>query len=170
MLKLTVLLSATLLGLGASSAEAHLVSKSNAKENSLQHIAKSQKQNLAHSRYVCNEGRRHIKKWHCKSIVWLKKELKQTLSKLEPKPVIVGLGPLSCIGCWERVASCESGGNWNISTGNGFYGGLQFLQSTWESYGGTRYAPTPNTASKMQQIAIASYMSLSHWPHCGSYY
>src|SRR5664280_2254701 len=45
---------------------------------------------------------------------------------------------------WDSVAACESGGNWAINTGNGFYGGLQFSSSTWHAYGGTRYASTAN--------------------------
>lgn len=56
---------------------------------------------------------------------------------------------------WDRVAQCESSGNWSINTGNGYYGGLQFAQSTWEAYGGLKYAPRADLASKDQQIAIA---------------
>lgn len=56
---------------------------------------------------------------------------------------------------WEAVAQCESGGNWAISTGNGYYGGLQFSASTWAAYGGTRYAATADRATKAQQIQIA---------------
>jgi nucleoid-associated protein YgaU len=56
---------------------------------------------------------------------------------------------------WDRVAKCESGGNWKINTGNGYYGGLQFSRSTWRAYGGSKYASTANKASKAEQIAIA---------------
>lgn len=56
---------------------------------------------------------------------------------------------------WDNVAQCESSGNWSINTGNGYYGGLQFSQSTWEAYGGTQYAPRADLATKDQQIAIA---------------
>lgn len=70
---------------------------------------------------------------------------------------------------WDAIAQCESGGNWHINTGNGYYGGLQFHQKTWEAYGGLRYAARADLASREQQIAIASGMSLSHWPHCGRY-
>uniref|UniRef100_UPI001B341F13 transglycosylase family protein n=1 Tax=Staphylococcus aureus TaxID=1280 RepID=UPI001B341F13 len=45
---------------------------------------------------------------------------------------------------WDRVAKCESGGNWKINTGNGYYGGLQFSRSTWRAFGGARYASTAN--------------------------
>jgi len=56
---------------------------------------------------------------------------------------------------WDRVAKCESGGNWKINTGNGYYGGLQFSRSTWRAFGGAQYASTANRASKAEQIAIA---------------
>jgi nucleoid-associated protein YgaU len=56
---------------------------------------------------------------------------------------------------WDRVAACESGGNWRINTGNGYYGGLQFSRSTWRAFGGAAYAPTANKATKAEQIAIA---------------
>src|SRR5690242_12135198 len=56
---------------------------------------------------------------------------------------------------WDAVAQCESSGNWSINTGNGFYGGLQFTQSTWAAYGGTEYAARADLATKDQQIAVA---------------
>ena len=68
---------------------------------------------------------------------------------------------------WDRVAACESGGNWSINTGNGYYGGLQFTQATWAGAGGTAYAPRADLATPQQQIAIASKLSLGNWPVCG---
>lgn len=72
---------------------------------------------------------------------------------------------------WDKVASCESGGNWAINTGNGYYGGLQFSSSTWAAYGGKAYAAQANQASKSQQIAIAEKVLKGQgkgaWPHCG---
>jgi hypothetical protein len=56
---------------------------------------------------------------------------------------------------WDAVADCESSGDWSINTGNGYYGGLQFLQSTWEAYGGLAYAERADLATKEQQIAVA---------------
>jgi uncharacterized protein YabE (DUF348 family) len=56
---------------------------------------------------------------------------------------------------WDAIANCESTNNWHINTGNGFYGGLQFSQSTWAAYGGLSYAPRADLASKDQQIAVA---------------
>ncbi|MFJ1708185.1 transglycosylase family protein, partial [Kitasatospora sp. NPDC088346] len=68
------------------------------------------------------------------------------------------------------VAQCESTGNWSINSGNGFYGGLQFTNSTWAAYGGTSYAPQANLASKAQQIAVAEKVLASQgpgaWPVC----
>ncbi|CAM5399053.1 transglycosylase family protein [Streptomyces griseorubiginosus] len=73
---------------------------------------------------------------------------------------------------WDAVAQCESGGNWSINTGNGYYGGLQFSASTWAAYGGTAYAPQANQASKAQQIAVAEKVLASQgkgaWPVCGT--
>jgi LysM repeat protein len=68
---------------------------------------------------------------------------------------------------WDTIAACESGGNWSINTGNGYYGGLQFTQATWAGAGGLAYAPRADLATPAQQIAIASKLSLSNWPVCG---
>ncbi|RVU18595.1 LysM peptidoglycan-binding domain-containing protein [Streptomyces antnestii] len=72
---------------------------------------------------------------------------------------------------WDAVAQCESGGNWSINTGNGYYGGLQFSSSTWAAYGGTAYASRADLASKSQQIAVAEKVLASQgkgaWPSCG---
>lgn len=59
------------------------------------------------------------------------------------------------VATWDAVAQCESGGNWSINTGNGYYGGLQFSQSSWAAAGGTQYAARADLASKSQQIAAA---------------
>jgi LysM repeat protein len=56
---------------------------------------------------------------------------------------------------WDAVAGCESSHNWSINTGNGYYGGLQFSQSTWAAYGGLNYAPRADLATREQQIAVA---------------
>jgi nucleoid-associated protein YgaU len=72
---------------------------------------------------------------------------------------------------WDAIAQCESGGNWSINTGNGYYGGLQFGRGTWTAHGGGKYAPTANKASRSQQIAIAEKVLKSQgigaWPVCG---
>ncbi|MFE0190822.1 transglycosylase family protein [Streptomyces sp. NPDC059008] len=59
------------------------------------------------------------------------------------------------VATWDKVAQCESGGNWSINTGNGYYGGLQFSNSSWAAAGGTQYAPRADLATKAQQIAAA---------------
>ncbi|MEV2254034.1 transglycosylase family protein [Streptomyces sp. NPDC050147] len=75
-------------------------------------------------------------------------------------------------GVWDRIAQCESGGNWHINTGNGYYGGLQFSASTWRAYGGGAYAATADKASKAQQIAVAAKVQRAQgwgaWPSCSA--
>ncbi|WP_133913599.1 LysM peptidoglycan-binding domain-containing protein [Streptomyces sp. NBC_00582] len=75
-------------------------------------------------------------------------------------------------GVWDRIAQCESGGNWHINTGNGYYGGLQFSASTWRAYGGSAYAATADGASREQQIAVATKVQKSQgwgaWPVCSA--
>ncbi|MFR9791990.1 transglycosylase family protein [Streptomyces sp. MB22_4] len=73
-------------------------------------------------------------------------------------------------GVWDRIAQCESGGNWHINTGNGYYGGLQFSAHTWRAYGGAAYAPTADRASRSAQIAVATRVQRAQgwgaWPVC----
>jgi Transglycosylase-like domain/LysM domain len=73
---------------------------------------------------------------------------------------------------WSAIAACESGGNWSTSTGNGFYGGLQFTEGTWLANGGGQYAPSANLASPSEQIAVAERVLASQgigaWPVCGA--
>jgi resuscitation-promoting factor RpfB len=57
---------------------------------------------------------------------------------------------------WDSIARCESGGNWSINTGNGYYGGLQFLTSTWLSNGGGDFASRADLASRAEQITVAN--------------
>ncbi|NEE58332.1 LysM peptidoglycan-binding domain-containing protein, partial [Streptomyces sp. SID8455] len=71
---------------------------------------------------------------------------------------------------WEKVAACESSGNWAVNTGNGYYGGLQFSGPTWAAFGGTQYAPRADLATRDQQIAIAERVldgqGPGAWPSC----
>ncbi len=73
---------------------------------------------------------------------------------------------------WNAIATCESGGNWSINTGNGFYGGLQFTQQTWLGYGGGQYASSANLATPSEQIAVAQRVlagqGIGAWPVCGA--
>jgi Spy/CpxP family protein refolding chaperone len=70
---------------------------------------------------------------------------------------------------WDAVAQCESSGNWAADTGNGFFGGLQFTQSTWQAFGGSG---SPQGASRDEQIAVANNVlagqGIGAWPVCGS--
>ena len=65
---------------------------------------------------------------------------------------------------WDRVAQCESTGNWSINTGNGFSGGLQFTPSTWRAFGGGQFAPMAYQASRAQQIVVAELASVAELP------
>ena len=73
---------------------------------------------------------------------------------------------------WDRLAQCESGGNWAINTGNGYNGGLQFSAQTWQAFGGGEFAPTANLATREQQIAVAertlAQQGWGAWPACSA--
>ncbi|GAA1171865.1 Resuscitation-promoting factor RpfA precursor [Corynebacterium glaucum] len=73
---------------------------------------------------------------------------------------------------WDRLAQCEAGGNWNINTGNGYYGGLQFSASTWRAYGGGEFAPYAHQATREQQIIVAERTLAAQgwgaWPACSA--
>ncbi|MFJ5777786.1 transglycosylase family protein [Streptomyces sp. NPDC093094] len=85
--------------------------------------------------------------------------------------MVAGNASAATVSEWDAVAQCESGGNWSINTGNGYYGGLQFSASTWAAYGGTQYAGSADQASKSQQIEIAEKVLAGQgkgaWPVCG---
>jgi hypothetical protein len=71
---------------------------------------------------------------------------------------------------WDKVAQCESGGRWDINTGNGFQGGLQFTPSTWRGFGGAQFAPAANQATRAEQIVVAERVLAQQgwgaWPVC----
>ena len=71
---------------------------------------------------------------------------------------------------WNRLAQCESGGNWRINTGNGYYGGVQFSLGSWNAVGGNRYASRPHLATRTQQVAAAERLltiqGWGAWPAC----
>ncbi|MFB6894213.1 transglycosylase family protein [Kitasatospora sp. NPDC056327] len=81
-----------------------------------------------------------------------------------------GTASAATVATWDKVAQCESGGNWSINTGNGFYGGLQFTGSTWAGFGGTAFAARADLATKDQQIAVAekvlAVQGPGAWPVC----
>ena len=170
MKKLVVLIAAALAvgGIETSTAEAHLVTRPKAKTAIA--TLKSQEANLAHSRYVCNNGKRKAKSWHCHAVWWLGKEIEETRAKLIP-PAPSG---------WIPVAVCESGRNppaWHINTGNGFYGGLQFTEGTWlhaQRLAGVYYADLAHKASPAQQMHVAEVLrqreGIGHWPYCGRFF
>lgn len=84
-------------------------------------------------------------------------------------PLGISAGTASAAGHnWDAVAQCESGGDWSINTGNGYYGGLQFSPSTWAANGGTGM---PHHASRAEQIRVAENTLRTQgpgaWPVCG---
>jgi cell wall-associated NlpC family hydrolase len=87
-----------------------------------------------------------------------------------PAIVVTQEASAASISTWDKVAQCESSGNWSINTGNGYYGGLQFAPSTWKAYGGLKYASSAHLATKQQQINIAEKVLASQgpgaWPVC----
>ncbi|GHI86125.1 transglycosylase family protein [Streptomyces xanthophaeus] len=82
-----------------------------------------------------------------------------------------GAAHAASVDTWNKVAACESTNTWNINSGNGYYGGLQFSQSTWRAFGGTAYAARADLATKDQQIAVAEKVlggqGPQAWPACG---
>jgi LysM repeat protein len=79
-----------------------------------------------------------------------------------------GSASAASVATWDKVAQCESGGDWHINTGNGYYGGLQFSQSSWEAAGGLQYAPRADLATKDQQIAVAEKLLAMQGPSAWS--
>ncbi|GAB2503603.1 Resuscitation-promoting factor Rpf2 precursor [Corynebacterium atrinae] len=73
---------------------------------------------------------------------------------------------------WDRLAQCEAGGNWQINSGNGYHGGLQFSPATWRAYGGAEFAPYAYQATREQQIAVAERTLAGQgwgaWPSCSA--
>jgi hypothetical protein len=83
-------------------------------------------------------------------------------------PFAIAAAPASASPDWDAIAKCESGGNWGINTGNGYYGGLQFNPRTWAANGGSG---NPANASREEQIRVAENVlktqGIGAWPVCG---
>ena len=90
------------------------------------------------------------------------------------RPAAPQLPPVTFDGdtVWDALAKCESGGNWSINTGNGYYGGLQFSLGTWQGYGGGEFAEYPHEATREEQIIVAERLHAARgfqpWPACRS--
>lgn len=92
----------------------------------------------------------------------------------QPTPTVKRVGaksrPDSAV--WDKIVQCEATGNWNIDSGNGYYGGLQFDKKTWDANGGSQFAPYPHKATREQQIQVAEKVrdgrggSYGAWPGC----
>lgn len=82
--------------------------------------------------------------------------------------IALATAPVANATNWDAIAQCESGGNWHINTGNGYYGGLQFTLGTWRANGGRG---RPDTASREEQIRVAENVlrtqGIGAWPVCG---
>ena len=89
-----------------------------------------------------------------------------------PPPAPPAPAPVTYSGSsvWDDLAQCESGGNWAINTGNGYYGGLQFSYDTWHGYGGGEFAEYPHQATREEQIVVAERLravrGYAPWPAC----
>ncbi|MFH5232280.1 resuscitation-promoting factor Rpf1 domain-containing protein [Antrihabitans spumae] len=104
----------------------------------------------------------------------------RTVAKVAVTGAIMGTAGVAFTGTanaapdndWDRLAQCESGGNWGINTGNGYQGGLQFSPSTWTAHGGGEFAASANQASREEQIAVAEKVLATQgwgaWPSCSS--
>jgi LysM repeat protein len=109
--------------------------------------------------------------------VSLTSNIRRALGAVAATALAFGMGAASAAPAeaattvWDKVAQCESGGNWKINTGNGYYGGVQFSARTWKAYGGTSYASRANLASYAEQIAVARRVLAGQgpqaWPVCG---
>lgn len=97
------------------------------------------------------------------------KNTKTTKKTSTPKPAQTVAAPVADGSVWDKIARCESGGNWSINTGNGYYGGLQFSASSWRGVGGSGL---PHQASREEQISRAEMLLARQgwgaWPSCSS--
>jgi hypothetical protein len=86
-----------------------------------------------------------------------------------PRPAPAG-GTAGGDSVWDALAQCESGGNWAINSGNGYYGGLQFSHGTWHNYGGGEFADYAHEATREEQIIVAERLRAARgyapWPAC----
>ena len=101
--------------------------------------------------------------------------MEATLHVIATPPPVVAAAPARVVTydgdtVWDDLAQCESGGNWAINTGNGYYGGLQFSYGTWHGYDGGEFAEYPHEATREEQIIVAERLHAARgfqpWPAC----
>jgi hypothetical protein len=160
--------------LHAGTAESHnlVLGKGKAKTLTLKQTIKWQKRVIRHDQWVIRTRKVHhptAVRFARAQLWWTGKELRQSQAVMRSR-LAKALPSGICWSCWDRVAYCESTGNWSINTGNSFHGGLQFTHETWVRSGGGRFASDAEFATREQQIIIASKLSLSNWPVCGARY
>jgi Transglycosylase-like domain len=160
------LLSVLVLSLiGIQDAGAHLTAKAKTKHDTLSARKVRQEKNLAHARYVCNNGANKHKRWACRAAMkpgWLVDELKETLAAMTPVlPARSGYAPL----CGSSCVRCESGFNPQARSRDGLYWGwYQFDYGTWVAHGG---APGEyGRAGSGYQTYVASRVTYDAWPNC----
>jgi hypothetical protein len=143
-----------------STASAHLPVKQTGK--TLEARLAIQKKNLAHVRYVANNGKGAHVRWHRLAETWISREIRETEVALEPP-----LPWRMTVNAWLPTYYCERGpGGWATNTGNGYYGGLQFDYGTWIAHGGRQYAERADLATAEQQVIVASRLTYDGWPNC----
>lgn len=170
MTKLLSLLVAVAALITAAPASAHLVAH-HAKGASLWSVERSQKQNLAHAKWVCKNGAHQHKRWACHATQWLTKELQETETALHPPERVVASrqlyngGGYGVARCGSSCVQCESGGNPSAVSPDGKYWGLyQFDYGTWVAHGGS--PGSYGRAGSAEQTAVASRMDYDGWPNC----
>ena len=105
--------------------------------------------------------------------VWRRLGVSSAVAALTAAPLLTVVPADAATGrTWDRLAQCESSGNWHINTGNGYYGGLQFSQATWAGFGGRRYAPRADLATRYEQMITAERVldvqGWGAWPACSA--
>lgn len=168
-LLLTVMALSLIATTTAATAQAHLVKVPDHPNNSLlDNRLASQKENVAHARYVCKNGARANKVWHCKAVIWLRREYRETYVALNPPRVSI-----KYLSSWICIHGHE--GAWNANTGNGYYGGLQMDWSFMKTYG-PELLRTKGTADKWtpyEQMMVAERAhktrGFNPWPNTARY-
>lgn len=168
---LLILVVVTALNHWVVSASAHLVAH-HPKNATLRQIESSQKQNLAHARYVCNHGAHQEKRWSCHATKWLTRELKETKAVLHPTRMLASASTHT--GGYQGIeaikfakASCESGGDPYNKHNPKYRGKWQFDQSTWDAYAPSGYrGMDPADAPESIQDAAALAVTYDAWPNC----
>lgn len=153
----------------ADKGDVRVLAKAEPSQQNAQHVRTAQVHDLwltLHERAVLDE---FLREHHRQERLKAERARAAVRRKAAVRPTVraAGTGGVN----WDAIARCESNGRWNLNTGNGYYGGLQFALSSWRGVGGTGY---PHHHSRETQIAMAMRLSnggrnLGHWPACGRF-